>query len=237
MVFLSLILTVVLCAAGVGMACALTANGNSPQVVGTTDYDASTNIEESQTAMFYAEGETSIYTYPNISLPNLSDEENLLFMDENGNETAINKEDLVRPSARIIVNDDGSMNDVSDKQVDSLYESLNIPESPFLSDHDILSNDAESTAVTFITAGEPNPFIDPHIPLPTYTDEEWAQLIADIESGKIPITGRFNEDGTFEYYSIPVEMAGHSFAGAESSFSFALPDGSEVSGSVVFPNQ
>ena len=64
-------------------------------------------------------------------------------------------------------------------------------------------DDAELTAI-FIMPNETDLYGGvPNIPLPTYTDEEEAQIIAEIESGERPPMGRFKDDGTFEFYSIP----------------------------------
>ena len=62
---------------------------------------------------------------------------------------------------------------------------------------------AELTAIIMMP-GETDPLGNvPNIPLPTYTDEEEAQIIAEIESGERPPMGRMKDNGTFELYSIP----------------------------------
>jgi hypothetical protein len=154
--------------------------------------------------------------------------------DNDGNEIVTNGQQiqLVRPAGRYIVNADGSLTEAPDEYVDSFYDKNNIPPSPFASDFS--RNGGEVTGV-FLAPNEYNPNAISQNAPPIYTDGELAQIIADIESGKIPITGQFKADGTFEMYNLPEEMANRSLEGAEIIATFTAHDGEAISGSVVFP--
>jgi hypothetical protein len=85
--------------------------------------------------------------------------------------------------------------------------------------------------------------MNPDLSPTTYTDDELAQIIAEIESGERPISGRINENGIFELYNLPEDsgmarrsvMAGRSLTDAELTVTITLLDGTEVfSGSGVY---
>ena len=105
-------------------------------------------------------------------------------------------------------------------------------------------DDAELTAI-FIMPNETNPYGDvPNIPLPTYTDEEEAQIIAEIESGERPPMGRFKDDGTFEFYNIPedsmlLDLSPEELKNVEITVTLFKLDGTVIfdSAPVIIPGQ
>ena len=105
-------------------------------------------------------------------------------------------------------------------------------------------DNAELTAI-FIMPNETNLNGNvPNIPPPTYTDEEEAQIIAEIESGERPPMGRFNDNGTFEFYNIPEDsmlsdLSPEELKNIEITVTLSHLDGTIIfdSAPVIFPGQ
>jgi hypothetical protein len=133
-------------------------------------------------------------------------ETRVTFENEEGQEVEISNPQFMRPAGRFRIEEDGSRTPVQDDWVDSFYERHNIPQSPSIFERE----DADVVEFSFsiyakdgsALAGEPGIF-DIIPPLPTYTDEEWAQIIADIESGKLQPSGQVNADGTITIWNRP----------------------------------
>lgn len=122
------------------------------------------------------------------------------------------------------INGDGSVTPAkNDDKVDSLFDSFNIPQSETRSGDVVLST---NTTFTDCVIGSNPASRDSDLAPPTYTDAEKAQMIDDIESGKIQPFGKFNNDGTIEIYNLPEGLP----VGAEIDVSLFSVSGCSVIG-------
>jgi hypothetical protein len=130
----------------------------------------------------------------------------ITFETEDGQEVEISNPQFMRPAGRFRIEADGSRTAIADEWVDGFYDRHNVPQAPSIFDRD----DSEDAEFSFsivandgsVLAGDPAMFDIAHT-LPTYTDEEWSQIIADIESGKLQPHGQINNDGTLTIFDVP----------------------------------
>lgn len=97
--------------------------------------------------------------------------------DEDGNSIPISNSQVVR-APRFAVDKDGNCTPNPDEDLNALLDALEIPERQFNQDGDV--------TYKFISKDQGGLDMDMSSFQPTRTEEEWQQIIADIESGKIP---------------------------------------------------
>jgi len=127
--------------------------------------------------------------------------------DQDGNGIHVNNSQLLRPAGMFKVEDDGSITQVRDKWVDAFYDRMGVPESPsFFEREELKDGEMTSYSITLTDGsylGTDPAKYDIAPPQRTYTDAEWAQILADIESGKLQPSGQVNADGTFTLFNNP----------------------------------
>lgn len=122
------------------------------------------------------------------------------FTDKDGKETIIDSPQIIR-GERFKIGEDGKLVPDRDTWVDNYLDRLGIPysQSPSIFDRD----DENASFDYFFTDKDDDENFNTVPAASNYTAEELAQIIADIESGKLPLSGQINADGTLTIFNNP----------------------------------